>query len=96
MCLAIPGKILQTFTDGGQPMALVDYAGARNTACLAYTPEAGVGDFVIVHAGFALQVLNEQEAAASIAELSRLAGYLEHDGGTDPRGGQPFPPETPR
>lgn len=96
MCLAIPGVILETFTDAGLPMALVDYAGARNTACLAYTPEAVVGDYVIVHAGFALQVLNEQEAAASLAELARLSAYLEKDAGFVPLDAVDPPSGSPR
>ena len=79
MCLAIPGRVLETFEENGLVMGLIDYAGTRNQACLAYTPEAGVGDYVIVHAGFALQVLNEGEAQASLRELSRLADIMEKD-----------------
>jgi len=86
MCLAIPGRILEINTDGPLPMAVIDYAGARNEACLAYTPEARVGDYVIVHAGFALQVLNEQEAQASLAELSRLSDLMEKDAGPEAGG----------
>lgn len=77
MCLAIPGRIAERFEEGGLPMARVDYAGAVAAACLAYTPEAQVGDYVLVHAGFALQVLNEAEAQASLAEIARLAQVIE-------------------
>ena len=84
MCLAIPGKIIELSEKDGMPMALVDYAGARNHACLVYTPEAKVGDYVLVHAGFALQMLNEQEAADSLAELTRLSALMEAD---DPQAG---------
>lgn len=85
MCLAIPGKVLSIEQENGLPMAVIDYAGARNRACLAYTPEAGVGSYVIVHAGFALQVLNEDEALASLAELTRLSALMEADAaGDDP------------
>ena len=76
MCLAIPGRITERFEEAGLPMARVDYAGAVATACLSYAPEAAVGDYVLVHAGFALQVLNEDEAQASLAELTRLAALL--------------------
>jgi hydrogenase expression/formation protein HypC len=79
MCLAIPGKVLETFEENGLVMGLIDYAGMRNKACLAYTPEAEVGNYVIVHAGFALQVLNEDEAEASLRELSRLADIMAED-----------------
>ncbi len=77
MCLAIPGRITERFDEAGLPMARVDYAGAVAAACLSYTPEAQVGDYVLVHAGFALQVLNEAEARASLAEIARLAEIVE-------------------
>jgi hydrogenase expression/formation protein HypC len=88
MCLAIPGRITERYEEDGLPMARVDYAGAVAAACLSYTPEAQVGDYVLVHAGFALQLLNEAEAQASLAELARLAQIIELDGtptdGRDP------------
>ena len=76
MCLAVPGRVLEINEENGLVMGLIDYAGTRSKACLTYTPEAGVGDFVIVHAGFALQLLDEEEAAASLKELSRLADFM--------------------
>ena len=79
MCLAIPGRVLEKIEENGLVMGLIDYAGMRNKACLTYTPEAEVGDFVIVHAGFALQVLNEDEAEASLRELGRLADIMAED-----------------
>lgn len=79
MCLAIPGKILSKFEDNGLPMGKIDFSGTQNTACLSYTPEAIIGDYVIVHAGFALQVLNEEEAQASLKELARLADIMASD-----------------
>ncbi len=86
MCLAIPGKIVQKFVENGLPMGLIDFSGARNNACLSYTPEAEVGHYVIVHAGFALQVLNEDEAMASLRELTRLSALMEADASTGPSG----------
>ncbi len=79
MCLAIPGRVLEISKENGLVMGLIDFAGTRNKACLTYTPEAGVGDYVIVHAGFALQMLNEDEAAASLKELGRLAEFMAED-----------------
>ncbi len=79
MCLAIPGKVLETYEENGLPMGRIDFSGAQNTACLSYTPEAEVGSWVIVHAGFALQILNEEEAQASLKELTRLAAFMEAD-----------------
>lgn len=84
MCLAIPGRVLEIFEENGLTMGLVDYAGTRNRACLTCTPEAAVGSYVLVHAGFALQVLDEDEAAASLRELSRLSAIMEADQGKGP------------
>ena len=67
MCLAIPGKILDCYDEHGLPMGRIDYAGTVNTACLAYVPEAQVGQYVLVHAGFALNVLDEDEAQKTLA-----------------------------
>jgi len=86
MCLAIPGKIVELFEENGLPMGLIDFSGARNNACLSYTPEAEVGNYVIVHAGFALQILNEEEAMASLRELTRLSAFMEADASAEQHG----------
>lgn len=62
MCLAIPGKIIEINTQSGLRMGRIDFAGTTNDACLEYVPEAEVGQYVIVHAGFALNVIDEAEA----------------------------------
>ncbi len=79
MCLAIPGKVISKFEDNGLPMGTIGFSGTQNTACLSYTPEVALGEYVIVHAGFALQILNEEEAAASLKELARLADFMAAD-----------------
>ena len=67
MCLAIPGKVIDVYEEHGLTMGRVDYAGTVNTACLAYVPEVEVGQYVLVHAGFALNVLDEDEAQKTLA-----------------------------
>lgn len=66
MCLAVPGKIIATRAAGDSADAgtvgTVDFQGSRLDISLLFTPEAKIGDWVLVHAGFALNVLNEQEA----------------------------------
>ncbi len=62
MCLGIPGEILDTYERDGLKMARVRFGGVTREVSLAFTPEARPGDYVIVHVGFALQVLNPQEA----------------------------------
>ncbi len=77
MCLAIPGKILEIFADHGLKMGRIDYAGTTNIACLEYVPEAEVGQYVIVHAGFAISVLDEEEAQKSLELWKELEAAAE-------------------
>ena len=79
MCLAIPGKILEIFEDHGLKMGRIDYAGTVNVACLEYIPEAEVGQYVIVHAGFALSVLDEEEAQKTLELWSELEAAAEEE-----------------
>ena len=72
MCLAIPGKVIETFEDNDLLMGRIDYEGTINTACLAYIPEAKAGDYVIVHAGFALSIIDEAEAAKTLQLWNEL------------------------
>lgn len=77
MCLAIPGRIVRVWTEGSDGrMAEIDFDGVRKTANLVFTPEAGVGDFVIVHAGLATTTLPEAEAL----EAQRLAREMRERG----------------
>jgi len=62
MCLAIPGKLIEIYEENGLSMGRFDFAGATNTACLAYVPEIEKGQYALVHAGFAIQIVDEEEA----------------------------------
>jgi len=76
MCLAIPGRVVEIYEEAGLPMGRLDYGGVVHQACLAYLPEIKVGDYAIVHAGFAISMLNEEEAQKSFeiwAEMIRKA-----------------------
>jgi len=66
MCLALPGKVLTIKRGDDLPMGEVDFSGVIKTVCLAYTPEVKIGDYVIVHVGFAISILNEERAQASL------------------------------
>lgn len=72
MCLAVPGKVISLFEENGLTMGKVDFGGTLITACLAYVPEVMVGEYVIVHAGFALNVIDEQEAERTFALLREI------------------------
>ena len=73
MCLAVPGQIESRFESDGLPMGCVNFGGVRKTICLVYVPEADVGDYVIVHVGFALHRIDEQSAIATLATFAELA-----------------------
>lgn len=84
MCLAVPGKIVTRFEENGLPMGRVEFDGTVITACLAYVPDAREGQYVIVHAGFALNVLDEDEAARTL-ELFRELGQYEQQSESENR-----------
>lgn len=79
MCLGVPGKITGLLEGGLLRMGTVDFEGVSQEVCLAYVPEAGPGDFVLVHAGFALAQLDEEEARETLATLHRLAELQQLD-----------------
>jgi hydrogenase expression/formation protein HypC len=62
MCLGIPGKVVEIFEENGLKMGKIDYAGTLSKACLEYVPEIQVGQYTIVHAGFGISIIDEEEA----------------------------------
>ncbi len=79
MCLGIPGEIVEVYERDGLKMARVRFGGVTREVSLAFTPEAQPGDYVIVHVGFALQVLDTQEAQ----ELLSLLREIEEAGSAE-------------
>ena len=79
MCLAIPGKILDFHEDRGVRMSRVDFGGVTREACLAYLPDAQPGDYVLVHAGFAISKIDPDEAARTYADLRELGRFIESE-----------------
>lgn len=80
MCLAVPGKILSLADRDGTLMALVDFGGIQKDVCLEYVPDAKVGEYVVVHVGFAIQRLDEDSANRTLAEFERLGVLGEEFG----------------
>lgn len=80
MCLAVPGRVLSVEEKDGTTMAQVDFGGLRKEVCLAYIPDAQIGEYVIVHVGFAIQRLDERSAQETLANFERL-GILEEEFG---------------
>ena len=87
MCLARPGKLLEIFDENGLKMGTVDVNGSKTRACLEYVPEIQVGQYTIVHAGFALKIIDEEEAAESL----KLWQELIESGAFDIEGELPAP-----
>ena len=84
MCLGIPGKIIDVYQIDGLNMGKVDFDGVTREACLAYVPEAKVGDYTVIHVGFALNVISEQEARETLDLLRQIADF-ETELGPDPQ-----------
>ena len=78
MCLAVPGRIMSTRDDRGTTMATVDFDGIEKDVCLAYLPDAEIGQYVIVHVGFAISVIDEASAQETLAAFREL-GVLEDE-----------------
>jgi hydrogenase expression/formation protein HypC len=75
MCLGIPGKIIEIYQRDGLRMGKVDFGGVVREVCVETLPEAQVGDYTIVHAGFALNILNEEEANDTLLALRELGEF---------------------
>jgi len=72
MCLAVPGKVTEIYDSNGLKMGKIDYGGTSQEACLEYVPDIQVDEYAIVHAGFAISVLDEEEAQKSLEAWEEL------------------------
>lgn len=77
MCLGVPGKIVEIYEAGGLRMGKVDFGGVTREACLSYVPEAQTGDYTVIHVGFAISRLSEQEALASLETIREMVSLEE-------------------
>ncbi len=85
MCLGIPGKIIEIYEQSGLKMRRVDFGGVIKEACLVYVPDAQIGDYTIIHVGFALNIIDEAEAQKTL-ELFDQIGLLDEELGERPDG----------
>ncbi|MEO6509351.1 MAG: HypC/HybG/HupF family hydrogenase formation chaperone [Nocardioides sp.] len=100
MCLAVPGRVLEIWEQDDTRFALVDFGGVSKEVCLEYVPDLEVGEYTIVHVGFALQRLDEQSALETL-ELFRQMGDLnaefgDHWGMAAEQAGLPRPDLAPQ
>jgi len=84
MCLAIPGLLKERFDSAGLPMGRVAFAGLSKEVCLVYVPEAEIGDYVVVHVGFAISRIDAAEAQRTLQLLDELGEMGELTGEPEP------------
>lgn len=77
MCLGIPGKILNIYETNGLKMGQIDFGGVIREACLDYVPEAQVGDYTLIHVGFALNIISESEAQETLELIKQISDIDE-------------------
>jgi hydrogenase expression/formation protein HypC len=85
MCLGVPGKVIEIYDKDGMKMGKVDFGGIVRETCLAYVPEIEIGDYTLIHVGFAISQLSEEEAQETLALLQEL-GEFEAELGLEPDG----------
>ncbi len=78
MCLGIPGRVVAVWDEAGTRMSTVDFGGATKTVCLAYLPDMEIGEYTIVHAGFAITRLDEASAQETLRMFTEL-GILDEE-----------------
>ncbi len=79
MCLGIPGKIIDIYTQNELLMGKIDFGGVTREACLTYVPEAKIGDYAVVHVGFALNLLDEAEAQETLKAFEEIDLFAQVD-----------------
>ena len=79
MCLGIPGKVIEVHDVAGLRMGKVDFGGVRKDACLAYIPEVQLGDYVIIHVGFAISRVDEEEALKTLEILATMGDLVRSE-----------------
>jgi hydrogenase expression/formation protein HypC len=102
VCLGVPGKVLTVEENAlGMTMGKVSFGGIQKEVCLAYVPETRPGDYVIVHVGFAISIVSEQEAEETFEILRRMGELAELEDGppgtseADSGGGPAAPDDRP-
>jgi hydrogenase expression/formation protein HypC len=84
MCLGVPGKVDEIYEANGLKMGKVDFGGVKREVCLEYVPEVEIGEYVIVHVGFAINQMSEEEAEETLDLLRQIIDIGEEIG---PEGG---------
>lgn len=80
MCLGVPGKIVEIYEANGLKMGKIDFGGVMREACLEYVPDAQIGEYTVIHVGFAISQLSEEQAQETLALLREIANVEEELG----------------
>ena len=80
MCLGVPGKIIEVYEANNLKMGKVDFGGVVREACLEYVPDAQVGEYVVIHVGFAISKVSEEDAQATLDLLREISTFEEELG----------------
>jgi len=80
MCLGMPGKVTAIYEQHGMAMGKIDFGGVVKEVCLAYVPQIAIGDYAIVHVGFAITQLDEESALETLRLLTELGSVAEELG----------------
>ncbi|MCP4428400.1 MAG: HypC/HybG/HupF family hydrogenase formation chaperone [Chloroflexi bacterium] len=80
MCLGVPGKITEIYDAGGLKMGKVDFGGVVREACLEYVPDVQIGEYTVIHVGFAISKLSEEDAMETLKLLNEIADIGEELG----------------
>lgn len=83
MCLGVPGKVVEIYEREGLKMGKIDFGGVKREACLAYVPEIELGEYTVIHVGFAISQLSEEEAMETLKLLNEIAD-LDEELGIEP------------
>lgn len=80
MCLAVPGRVTEVFEENGLKMGNVDFSGSLTKVCLEYVPEIQIGQYTVVHAGFAISIIDEEEAMLRFEAWQQLIDATKSEG----------------
>lgn len=83
MCLAVPGKVLEIYNNTQPVMGKVDFSGIRKDVCLELVPDVKTGDYVVVHVGFAISIMNEEEARETLRLLEEMNNATDDQDGNE-------------
>lgn len=75
MCLAIPGKLIDIYEKDNLRMAKIDFGGIVREVCLAYVPEAKIGEYALIHVGFAISLMDEEEAQETLKLIKEVSDF---------------------